>query len=140
MRRMRVPGLAAALTTGLALALPVLPAGPAAAASPAAAPGSSLTLTITPDQPSGSGPRTTVTLECDPPGGTHPRPKEACATLAAADGYFERIAPGSAGCTGLWAPVTVTADGTWGAREVSFTERYSNRGCAAAATGGVFRF
>ncbi|WP_051722566.1 SSI family serine proteinase inhibitor [Streptomyces albus] len=138
MRRKRVPGLTAAVTTALALTLPILPAGPAAAASPAAAPGSSLTLTIVPDRL--SGPRSTVTLECDPPGGTHPDPKAACAVLEAAGGYFERIEPGSGGCTGLWDPVTVRADGNWGARKVLFEERYSNRGCAAAATNGVFRF
>ncbi|MGP4110388.1 SSI family serine proteinase inhibitor [Streptomyces sp. 4N509B] len=118
-----------------ALALPAT----SATASAAVAAESHLTLTILPDTPDIGNPRTTVLLECGPAGGDHPDPLLACEELTAVDGRFEDL-DRPAFCTSEWDPVTITATGTWQGREVHFTDTYTNRMCAANATGGVFGF
>ncbi|MFF8607764.1 subtilase-type protease inhibitor [Streptomyces sp. NPDC015346] len=70
-----------------------------------------------------------VTLECAPlPGGSHPSPAEACAELAAADGDLARLAalPADRPCTREWDPVTVTGDGVWEGRRISWSATYGN--------------
>lgn len=132
-RPLAATGVAVAAVSAMALA-------PAASAAPATtAAESELTLSILPEYPDERNPTTVVTLECDPAGGDHPDPKLACAELAAVDGNFEAL-DRPAYCTSEWDPVTITATGTWRGRTVDFSDTYTNRMCAAVATGGVYDF
>ncbi|MFJ8664406.1 subtilase-type protease inhibitor [Streptomyces sp. NPDC093600] len=70
-----------------------------------------------------------VTLHCAPvPGGSHPSPAAACEELAAANGDLDRLTalPGDRPCTREWDPVTVTGDGVWQGKRVSWSATYSN--------------
>lgn len=82
-----------------------------------------------------------VKLTCSPDGGTHPSPKEACDSLRAVNGYFERL-PSIPGvyCPAVVDPVDVTATGTWGNRRVSYRETFGNSCEAFVGTDGVFSF
>ncbi|MEU8521503.1 subtilase-type protease inhibitor [Streptomyces sp. NBC_01216] len=85
-----------------------------------------------------------VTLDCTPrPAGSHPTPVAGCAELAVAEGDFARLsaAPDHRPCTREWDPVTVTGDGVWEGRRVSWSATYGNA-CTMRAdlTGTVFAF
>ncbi|THA51474.1 serine protease [Streptomyces sp. A1136] len=77
------------------------------------------------------------TLSCAPTAqGTHPDPKAACTALAATAGAFDTLlaAPDSNRvCPMIYDPVTVTADGVWQGRRVSWKHTFSNS-CAMSAT------
>ncbi|WP_308368401.1 SSI family serine proteinase inhibitor [Streptomyces sp. ISL-36] len=89
--------------------------------------------------------RRAVTLDCAPlPGGSHPSPAAACAELAAAGGDLGLLTaiPGNRPCTREWDPVTVTADGVWEGRRISWSATYGNA-CemrSRVAEGAVFSF
>ncbi|MFD5417811.1 subtilase-type protease inhibitor [Streptomyces sp. NPDC127069] len=80
-----------------------------------------------------------VTLVCAPrPGGTHPSPAAACAELRANAASLDALAaprPDSA-CTREWNPVTVTADGVWQGRRMSWTYTFGNP-CGLRSSNGV---
>ncbi|MEU8436483.1 subtilase-type protease inhibitor [Streptomyces sp. NPDC029216] len=80
-----------------------------------------------------------VTLVCAPrPGGTHPSPATACAELRANGASLDALAaprPDSA-CTREWNPMTVTADGVWQGRRMSYTYTFGNP-CGLRSTTGV---
>nr|WSX54369.1 subtilase-type protease inhibitor [Streptomyces sp. NBC_00974] len=85
-------------------------------------------------------------LSCTPTAqGTHPDPKAACAALTATAGTLETLlaAPDSnRACPMHYDPVTVTADGVWQGKRVSWKHTFSNA-CAMAATfngNAVFAF
>ncbi|WP_455353884.1 subtilase-type protease inhibitor [Streptomyces sp. SYSU K217416] len=131
-----------------ALALTVLPGAGTAGATQAGADSlyapSALVLTITEgaDPDSGTVQRA-VTLSCAPaPSGTHPDPAGACAELSANDARFDAITtPGShATCTKEWDPVTVTADGVWEGRRLSYVHTFGNPCAMDGGSGTVFSF
>ncbi|MFD3943106.1 subtilase-type protease inhibitor [Streptomyces sp. NPDC058579] len=71
-----------------------------------------------------------VTLSCAPTAtGTHPAPKEACEELDAVDGDFGQLtrANAAAPCTRIWDPVTVTGEGIWKGKRVTWSATYGNR-------------
>lgn len=85
-------------------------------------------------------------LSCAPTAqGTHPDPKAACAALAATAGTLDTLlaAPDSnRACPMHYDPVTVTADGVWQGKRISWKHTFSNS-CAMAATfngNAVFAF
>jgi hypothetical protein len=116
----------AAVLTGMAI---LVPAEPALADEPAGA----FLLTVTPQD----GPGTTRSLWCDPDGGTHSAPSEACDQLEAAGGDVGRVPARPGPCTLQYAPVRVTADGTWHGRPRHFAKTYPNRCAAVRDTGGI---
>lgn len=85
-----------------------------------------------------------VTLRCSPsPFGDHPAPADACAELRAVGGDFDLLVADGAGtpCTRIWDPVTITADGVWEGRRVTFSHTFGNS-CLLhrSDTGVVFAF
>jgi subtilisin inhibitor-like len=81
-----------------------------------------------------------VVLTCDPAGGTHPKHDQACAVLTSAGGDFSRIPARHQMCTLIYAPVDVTAVGTWHGKPVSFRTTYANRCEADRDSDDVFAF
>ncbi|MTE19484.1 protease inhibitor protein [Streptomyces sp. TRM43335] len=84
-----------------------------------------------------------VVLRCSPaPGGDHPAPERACAELRAVDGEFASLVEtdGDRFCPMVWDPVTVTADGVWDGRRVSYSHTFANSCVMADATDRVFAF
>ncbi|WP_018680302.1 SSI family serine proteinase inhibitor [Actinokineospora enzanensis] len=78
-------------------------------------------------------------LNCDPTdGSTHPTPGRACASLDKVDGDFNALPDTGRLCPYNYDPVTVTVDGTWGAREVHFTHDYPNQCVAEVTSDDVF--
>ncbi|MGW7457432.1 subtilase-type protease inhibitor [Streptomyces sp. NPDC054797] len=134
---------AMALTALTALTWPgtagAAPAGTASLYTP-----SSLVLGVTagPDAATGRVLRA-VTLVCAPkPGGTHPNPAAACAELRASGSQLDELAqPASdAVCTREWNPMTVTADGVWQGRRLSYTYTFANPCGLWNSTGVLFDF
>ncbi|MET8183018.1 subtilase-type protease inhibitor [Streptomyces sp. NPDC005336] len=85
-----------------------------------------------------------VTLSCQPtPTGTHPAAAQACAELRTVDGAFTalmtRSEPGRV-CTKEWRPITVTAEGIWDGRQVSYEHTFANNCFKNAASTLVFDF
>ncbi|MGW0536694.1 subtilase-type protease inhibitor [Streptomyces sp. NPDC003032] len=79
-----------------------------------------------------------VTLICAPrPAGSHPSAAAACAELTKAGGQFGHLVrdTSDAICTKEWQPVTVTADGVWNGRHVSWSATFSNRCMMKAGLG-----
>ncbi|WP_101258189.1 subtilase-type protease inhibitor [Streptomyces barkulensis] len=137
-----------ALGVSTALAVTCLTGSAAtAAASPAQPEGlyapSALVLTVGEgeDPATATVLRATV-LRCSPaPGGTHPAPAEACDELRSADGEFASLLePGDRMCPMVWDPVTVTADGVWEGRRVSYTHTFPNSCVMADTAPAVFSF
>jgi hypothetical protein len=81
-----------------------------------------------------------VVLTCEPTGGTHPTGDRACAVLESVDGDFTRITARHQACTMIYAPVDVTAAGTWRGKPVSFHTTYANRCEANRDSDEVFAF
>ncbi|WP_405495955.1 SSI family serine proteinase inhibitor [Streptomyces sp. NBC_00096] len=84
-----------------------------------------------------------VTLTCAPrPSGTHPAPAAACAELRANAPELDALAAPNpnAACTREWNPMTVTADGVWQGRHLSYTYTYSNSCGLRNSTGALFGF
>ncbi|MFH7595465.1 subtilase-type protease inhibitor [Streptomyces racemochromogenes] len=82
-----------------------------------------------------------ATLVCAPrPGGTHPSPAAACAELKAHGASLDVLAaprPDTA-CTREWNPVTVTAEGVWQGRRMSYTYTFGNPCGLRSSTGTLF--
>ncbi|MEA5366568.1 SSI family serine proteinase inhibitor [Amycolatopsis sp., V23-08] len=81
-----------------------------------------------------------VVLTCEPAGGTHPKRERACAVLEGVNGDFARITARHQACTLIYAPVEVTAVGTWRGRPASYRTTYGNRCEADRDSDGVFGF
>ncbi|MFE3765301.1 subtilase-type protease inhibitor [Streptomyces sp. NPDC059104] len=82
-----------------------------------------------------------VTLVCAPrPGGTHPAPAAACSELKANGPALDVLTAPRANvrCTREWDPVTVTADGVWQGRRLSYTYTFANPCGLHASTGVLF--
>ncbi|AOP46628.1 subtilase-type protease inhibitor [Streptomyces lydicus] len=83
-----------------------------------------------------------VTLSCTPVAtGSHPDSKTACTQLRAVAGDFNAVAdaPSQRLCTKEWAPVTVTVDGVWQGKRVSYTHTFANS-CMMTGSSSVFDF
>ncbi|MGW1140581.1 subtilase-type protease inhibitor [Streptomyces zhihengii] len=133
---------------GISLGLAVAPGTGSAGAAPQEARSlyapSALVLTVTAGDDALSGTiLRAVTLGCAPSAsGTHPAPRAACAELRAEQGRFDAgttTAPGVS-CTRQWDPVTVTADGVFDGKRVSYTHVFGNTCLQGASTGVVFDF
>lgn len=112
----------------------------AAPASPPGIPGSTLVLSISRGQHALPVTDRTI-LSCRPSGGTHPRPSLACLQLASVHGDITSLNLHPARpCVLLYAPVTVTATGTWNGDPVLYRETFDNSCLLAASKGALFRF
>jgi hypothetical protein len=119
----------AAVLAGMAVAMT---AAPAQAAGPAG-PLGSYVLALRHD----AGPGIERYLYCDPDGGTLIDASRACDQLRSAHGRIERIPARPGACTFQYAPVRVTAHGTWNGRPRYFERTYPNRCVAVRDTGGI---
>ncbi|MET9467465.1 subtilase-type protease inhibitor [Streptomyces sp. NPDC006544] len=84
-----------------------------------------------------------VTLVCAPrAGGTHPATAAACTELRANGPELDALARPrpDAACTREWSPVTVTADGVWQGRRLSYSYTYANACGLRNSTGVLFGF
>ena len=140
----RITALAA--VTGLALLGTAAYPGIAGAATSGLYPPSALVLTIGAGETADTATVVrAVTLSCAPtPSGSHPDPKAACAQLSAVDGDFTDLAAEAPtrACTRQWQPVTITGDGVWQGKRVSWSAMYANS-CemrSAMTEGPVFAF
>ncbi|MFD4375100.1 subtilase-type protease inhibitor [Streptomyces sp. NPDC059202] len=86
------------------------------------------------------------TLSCAPTAqGTHPDPQAACAALAATSGSLDRLLAAPSPdrlCPLHYDPITVSVDGVWQGKRVSWRHTFSNT-CAMSVTlrgNGVFAF
>lgn len=134
---------AMALTALTALAWPgaadAAPAGTASLYAPSA-----LVLSVTAGEDADAGTvLRAVTLVCAPtPGGTHPDPVAACAELRTNSPALDALAapaPDTA-CTREWNPMTVTVDGVWQGRRMSYTYTFGNPCGLQNANGVLFGF
>ncbi|WP_449064668.1 SSI family serine proteinase inhibitor [Planomonospora algeriensis] len=66
-----------------------------------------------------------------------PRAAAACDRLRRAGGRVEDVPESPGACTLEYAPVRVTATGTWQGRRYRYAETHPNRCAAIRATGGV---
>ncbi|WP_411102756.1 SSI family serine proteinase inhibitor [Streptomyces sp. cmx-4-9] len=130
---------AMALTALTALAWPgtagAAPSGTASLYAPSAL---VLSVTAGADADSGTVLRA-VTLVCAPaPSGTHPDPVAACTELRAHAARMDALtAPAAdAACTREWNPMTVTADGVWQGRRLSYDHTFGNP-CGLRSTSGI---
>ncbi|MGW6360089.1 SSI family serine proteinase inhibitor [Streptomyces sp. NPDC055092] len=131
---MRPLVLAAAALTALAAALTA--AGPANAADPPVPQG--VFLTVAGDQ--GSWMRGEL-LRCEPEAwGHHPHASEACGALDRADGNLDALVADPEMCTQVYAPVTVSASGTYRGKPITWQKTFANACTMEASTGYVFRF
>jgi hypothetical protein len=78
-----------------------------------------------------------ASLTCPPDGASHPNPAAACEQLSQADGRIEGIPEDPGPCTREFAPVIVSASGTWNGEPRYYKQEFSNRCVAVRATGGV---
>ncbi|MFF5211879.1 SSI family serine proteinase inhibitor [Streptosporangium sp. NPDC000396] len=106
-----------------------------AAPSASSHPVGSYVLTVTPE--GSTQPLGTATLACDPDGGTHVNSTTACDQLRRAGGRIGRIPEDPGMCTREYAPVRLSATGTWNGRKIRYERTYPNRCTAVRATGGV---
>ncbi|MEV8022316.1 SSI family serine proteinase inhibitor [Streptomyces sp. NPDC086554] len=82
-----------------------------------------------------------VLLKCEPePSGRHPLAAKACAAIEKAGGDLEALPAESGICTRQYAPVTVSASGTYRGRPVGWRKTYDNACTMAYSTGNLFRF
>ncbi|WP_433252597.1 SSI family serine proteinase inhibitor [Streptosporangium sp. CA-135522] len=118
--------------------VPLLGAAPAMATSSAPHdPVGAYLLTVAPEDDANTDPLRTATLVCGPDGGTHVNPATACEQLRRAAGRVGGVPEEPGPCTREYAPVRVTATGTWNGRKHRYTRTYPNRCTAIRATGGV---
>ncbi|MFD9789935.1 subtilase-type protease inhibitor [Streptomyces sp. NPDC059070] len=105
---------------------------------------SALVLTVAPGTgDDGQSVLRAVTLNCAPtPSGTHPAAVQACAELKHKGGDLAAItaAQPTGVCTKEWRPTTVTADGVWDGKRVSYRYTFGNPCMKLAGQGVVFDF
>ncbi|MEU9995894.1 subtilase-type protease inhibitor [Streptomyces sp. NPDC048370] len=127
---LRDTALTTALATGLALVGVAATPAPAQAEPAGLYPPSALVLAVAKGESATTAwVDRAVTLSCAPTaGGTHPAPAAACEELSAVDGDFGRLSRVSAAapCTRIWDPVTVTGEGVWKGKRVTWSATYGN--------------
>ncbi|NKZ04470.1 SSI family serine proteinase inhibitor [Actinomadura latina] len=116
----------AAVLAGMAV---LIQAAPAQADEPAG----SYLLRVAPEH----GPSTVRSLYCDPDGGTLDAASGACDQFRAANGEVGRIPAETGPCTMQYAPVRVSARGSWHGSPRHFEQIFPNRCVAARDTGGI---
>ncbi|GAB3442391.1 hypothetical protein GCM10027570_09550 [Streptomonospora sediminis] len=143
MRNLRTPVLLALLTGFMAVAPAAQSAAsaqPAESVRPAAqVPDAVMKLSVTgPDRKAAE----TTTLNCAPAGGSHPNAQDACEALQRAGGDFAALGKRNEQrvCTLRYAPVTVSATGTWHGAPVDYSEKFSNACVASVETERIFDF
>ena len=134
-------GPAASATVVAAPAVATPPRGaavrPVRGAAVKAAPFARLTLTVT----SGEVARRSapVTLTCGPAGGTHPTADAACKALQKSGGQVFGLPPREGVlCTADYRPVTASATGYWGKRQVKDTRTFGNACQLGIVAGAIF--
>lgn len=136
---MRPLVLVAAALTAPAAALTVLAAvSPARAVATDPPEPQGVFLTVSGDQ--GSWMRGEL-LRCEPEAwGHHPHASEACGALDRAHGNLDALVADPEMCTQVYAPVTVSANGTYRGKQVTWQKTFANACTMEASTGYVFRF
>ncbi|GAA3560559.1 SSI family serine proteinase inhibitor [Amycolatopsis ultiminotia] len=81
---------------------------------------------------------TTASLTCDPTGGTHRHRDAACVTLTQVNGDLSQVTPRRQRCTMIYAPVDVSAVGTWHGKPLTFRTTYPNKCAADSQSDSVF--
>ncbi|MFF3459654.1 subtilase-type protease inhibitor [Streptomyces sp. NPDC002730] len=84
-----------------------------------------------------------VTLRCNPtPGGDHPDARAACAELRGVNGRPALLIKDSNKrlCPQIYDPVTVTVDGVWEGRRISYEETFANRCLMEGKVTQLFEF
>lgn len=130
----RTAARAATLTAAL-LAFSLTPSP--AQAAPTTHPHGAYVLTLSPTEPGTELPTRVAALWCNPTGGTHPQAAQACDQLTDANGHLHRIPPDPGPCTLEYAPVRLSAIGTWNSRIRRHHSIHTNRCLAIRETGGV---
>lgn len=129
--RRHIAAVSAATLLTLACAAGVAEAQPTSLYAPSA-----VVLTVAQGGEDGTVVRA-ATLSCAPSvQGTHPDPKAACAALAATAGTLDTLlaSPNTdRACPMHYDPVTVTADGVWQGKRISWKHSFSNA-CVMATT------
>ena len=142
MRTLRI--MSAMLVAGLLLttlaALPAAAGTRVTAGLPPIRPRSTFTLTVNNGEKPDPATARSIKLTCEPAGGTHPDPETACKQLAQVNGDFGALNVNPGPCILIWAPVTVTAKGTWRGTPVSYQETFPNSCVLGRQTGAVFAF
>lgn len=78
-------------------------------------------------------------LNCAPVGGSHTRAKEACAALEKVQGDPAALRPRrGANCPMVFSPITVTANGIWNGRFISYRRVFGNKCEMRSIEGDVF--
>ncbi|MET7539346.1 SSI family serine proteinase inhibitor [Streptomyces sp. NPDC005507] len=136
---MRPPVLVAATLTALAAAVTALAAaGPARATATDPPAPQGVFLTVSGDQ--GAWMRGEL-LRCEPEArGHHPHASEACGALDGAHGDLDALVADPEMCTQVYAPVTVSASGTYRGKQITWQKTFANACTMEASTGYVFRF
>ncbi|HEX3826991.1 MAG TPA: SSI family serine proteinase inhibitor [Sporichthyaceae bacterium] len=131
--RVAVAGAATLLFSMGLVAVDARADSPAPATSSA---GTSLLLTVAPQQGTGHS----VTLTC-PAGGTHPNAAGACSALNSAGGDIDKVSP-KAGqmCPNFVRPVTASATGTYQKQPLSWSKTFNNACEMQRATNPIFTF
>ncbi|WP_079143275.1 SSI family serine proteinase inhibitor [Streptomyces noursei] len=80
-------------------------------------------------------------LLCNPARGTHPHGEQACKALTAADGNIKKVNINPRGmCPDIYSPITVTAQGWWNGKKVSYENTFGNSCELSRSTGIIFAF
>ncbi|MEU0005162.1 protease inhibitor [Streptomyces sp. NPDC006314] len=133
-------GLTAAAVCGPLIGAAV--AAPGAAPSSLYAPSALVLTTGHGNDAATATPERAVTLACAPgASGTHPAAAQACAELRGANGDFDALkAQDGVWCTKVYDPVTVTVQGVWQGKRVSYERTFGNTCVKDAIAGSVFAF
>ncbi|MET8508782.1 subtilase-type protease inhibitor [Streptomyces sp. NPDC004787] len=88
-----------------------------------------------------AAPFSEVTLSCSPhASGTHPNAKEACTELRRVNGDLDALQPEpGVMCPMYFDPITVTVNGVWEGRTVSYERTFGNA-CVKNTYGSLFAF
>ncbi|MDX3763860.1 SSI family serine proteinase inhibitor [Streptomyces sp. AK02-04a] len=135
-----------AVASAAAIVAAVLPAASAAADQPSThAKSHPLTVLVLTKAHAGinpnPAPEEAALLGCNPSWGWHPQAEEACATLKSVAGDFGKLNVNpSELCNKIFQPVTVTAQGWWKGKKVSYEKTFSNPCELQKTTGAVFGF
>ncbi|WP_433330409.1 SSI family serine proteinase inhibitor [Spirillospora sp. CA-294931] len=128
-------------SSGRFIAAAVLGAAPLVAAAPASAgtgaSSGAYVLVIAPEDTSRTAAIKDSSLRCGPAGGSHTNAPLACAQLQTARGRVGAIPEDPGPCTREYAPVRVSAHGTWNGSPRHYTKTFSNLCTAVRGTGGV---
>ncbi|MEU5807941.1 MULTISPECIES: subtilase-type protease inhibitor [unclassified Streptomyces] len=142
-RSLGLGSAAMALTALTALAWPGTADAAPTGTESVYAPSALVLVVSTGADPGYATPLRAVTLSCSPsPRGTHPSPAAACAELRAHADRLDVLAEPlpNVDCTREWNPMTVTADGVWKGRRISYSYTFANPCALRHSSGTLFDF